>query len=90
MPLPWLLLAAFSDLGWSSTPSLRAALPGLSMRRALTLSLTGSAVANVLPVGGAAGIVLNHRMTRSWPRQRRVRGVHDPDERLGRRGEGCL
>ena len=46
--------------------TLTAALPGLSHRRALTLSLTGSAVANVLPVGGAAGVLLNHRMVRGW------------------------
>jgi putative heme transporter len=48
------------------TVTLTAALPGLSHRRALLLSLTGSAVANVLPVGGAAGVALNHRMTRTW------------------------
>jgi uncharacterized membrane protein YbhN (UPF0104 family) len=32
----------------------------------MLLSLTGSAVANVLPLGGAAGIAMNQRMTRSW------------------------
>ena len=48
------------------TITLTAALPGLTHRRALTLSLTGSAVANVLPLGGAAGIALNHRMVRTW------------------------
>ncbi len=48
------------------TVTLTAALPRLTHRRALTLSLTGSAVANVLPFGGAAGIALNYRMTRSW------------------------
>jgi uncharacterized membrane protein YbhN (UPF0104 family) len=48
------------------TLTLAAALPGLSHRRALLLSLTGSAVANVLPLGGAAGVALNYRMTRSW------------------------
>lgn len=48
------------------TITLTAALPGLTHRRALLLSLTGSAVANVLPLGGAAGIALNHRMTRRW------------------------
>ncbi len=48
------------------TITLAAALPGLSHRRALLLSLTGSAVANVLPLGGAAGVALNYRMTRSW------------------------
>jgi len=50
----------------SHTVTLTAALPELSHRRALLLSLTGSAIANVLPLGGAAGIALNHRMTRAW------------------------
>ena len=45
---------------------LTGALPGLSRRRALTLNLTGSAVANVLPFGGAAGMTLNYAMLRSW------------------------
>jgi uncharacterized membrane protein YbhN (UPF0104 family) len=48
------------------TFTLTAALPGLTHRRALLLSLTGSAVANVLPLGGAAGVALNYRMTRRW------------------------
>jgi uncharacterized membrane protein YbhN (UPF0104 family) len=48
------------------TVALTAALPGLTHRRALTLSLTGSAVSNVLPFGGAAGIALNYRMVRAW------------------------
>jgi putative heme transporter len=46
--------------------TLTAALPGLSHRRALMLSLTGSALSNVLPLGGAAGIALNYRMSRTW------------------------
>jgi uncharacterized membrane protein YbhN (UPF0104 family) len=45
---------------------LTAALPGLSRLRAVNLNLTGSAIANVLPVGGAAGISLNYLMIRSW------------------------
>lgn len=48
------------------TITLTAALPTLTHRRALTLSLTGSAVANVLPMGGAAGMALNYRMLRAW------------------------
>ena len=48
------------------TITLTGALPRLSHRRALTLSLTGSAVANVLPMGGAAGVATNYTMTRSW------------------------
>jgi uncharacterized protein (TIRG00374 family) len=50
----------------SHTLTLTAALPSLGHRRALTLSLTGSAVANVLPLGGAAGMALNYRMLRGW------------------------
>ena len=52
------------------TITLTAALPGLSHRRALTLSLTGSAIANVLPLGGAAGVALNYRMIRVWGHDR--------------------
>lgn len=48
------------------TVTLTAALPSLTHRRALALSLTGSAVANVLPLGGAAGVALNYRMLRGW------------------------
>lgn len=46
--------------------ALAASLPGLTVRRALLLSLSGSAVANVLPLGGAAGVGLNYAMTRRW------------------------
>lgn len=60
-------LVALWGLGLlSHTITLTAALPTLTHRRALTLSLTGSAVANVLPLGGAAGIAVNHRMVRHW------------------------
>lgn len=45
---------------------LTAALPGLTRRRALTLSLTGSAVSNVIPFGGALGVALNFTMVRAW------------------------
>lgn len=51
---------------WVHTPSLTAALPGLSHRRALLLNLTGSFVSNLLPLGGAAGTVVNWRMARTW------------------------
>lgn len=45
---------------------LTAAAPSLTHRRALTLNLTGSAVSNVVPLGGAAGAELNRRMMRAW------------------------
>lgn len=51
---------------WAHTYVLAASLPGLTKRRGLTLSLTGSAVSNVLPLGGAAGTGLNFAMTRRW------------------------
>lgn len=45
---------------------LTAAAPGLSRPRAVTVNLTGSAVASVMPLGGAAGLEVNRRMMRSW------------------------
>src|SRR3954453_10512 len=45
---------------------LMTAMPGLSRRRAMTLNLTGSAMANVVPLGGGAGIGLNYVMARGW------------------------
>lgn len=45
---------------------LTAAAPNLTHRRALTLNVTGSAVSNVVPLGGAAGVELNRRMMRAW------------------------
>ncbi|WP_426565512.1 lysylphosphatidylglycerol synthase transmembrane domain-containing protein [Angustibacter sp. McL0619] len=41
-------------------------LPGLSTRRAVSLNLAGSAVANTLPLGGAVSVALTARMVRSW------------------------
>lgn len=51
---------------WTHSFVLAASLPGLTKRRGLTLSLTGSAVANVLPLGGAVGTALNFAMIRRW------------------------
>ena len=51
---------------------LTAAAPALTHRRALTLNMTGSAVANVVPLGGAAGVELNRRMMRAWGINTRV------------------
>jgi uncharacterized membrane protein YbhN (UPF0104 family) len=45
---------------------LAAALPGMGVRRSLLLNLSGSAVANVVPLGGAVATALNWRMVRSW------------------------
>jgi uncharacterized protein (TIRG00374 family) len=68
--LPVLTLAVLAAL-WiagltCNSVALAASLPGLTTRRALMLSLSGSAVANLLPLGGAAGVGLNYAMSRSW------------------------
>ncbi|MCW2800060.1 MAG: hypothetical protein JWQ70_1532 [Aeromicrobium sp.] len=60
-----LLLLWFATL-LAHTVVLAAALPGLSTRRALLLNLSGSAVSNVLPFGGAAGMGLGYVMARRW------------------------
>jgi uncharacterized membrane protein YbhN (UPF0104 family) len=51
---------------WVHTIALSAALPGLSHRRAFFLNITGSSVSNLLPLGGAAGSVVNYWAVRSW------------------------
>jgi uncharacterized membrane protein YbhN (UPF0104 family) len=43
-----------------------ACLPGLSLRRALSLCFAGSAVANSLPLGGALSYGVTAAMVRSW------------------------
>jgi uncharacterized membrane protein YbhN (UPF0104 family) len=48
------------------TVALAAALPGLSHRRAFFLNITGSAVSNLLPLGGAAGSAVNYWAVRGW------------------------
>ncbi|GII78460.1 hypothetical protein Sru01_34420 [Sphaerisporangium rufum] len=42
------------------------ALPGLGRLQALTLNAAGSAVSNLLPFGGAAGVALTFGMTKGW------------------------
>jgi putative heme transporter len=66
-PLHLCALAAVWLAGlWVHTVALTAAMPGLTSRRALFLNLTGSAVSDVLPLGGAAGSALNYSTSRSW------------------------
>ena len=43
-----------------------ASLPSLTIAQALTLNLSGSAVSNLVPFGGALGMGLNYAMVRSW------------------------
>ena len=66
-PLQVTVLAALWIFGlWVHASVLMASLPGLTRGQGMTLNLTGSAVANVLPLGGAAGISLNYYMVRKW------------------------
>jgi len=51
---------------WAHSFVLRAGLPGLSSRNAVVLNLSGSAVSNLVPCGGALGIGLNYAMCSSW------------------------
>ena len=51
---------------WAYTFVMTSALPGLTHTQALTLNAAGSAVSNLLPFGGAAGVALTFGMTRGW------------------------
>lgn len=61
----WLSLIWLGGLGIYATV-LSAALPGLGIRRSLLLNLSGSAVANLIPLGGAVATGLNWKMVRTW------------------------
>ena len=63
--LAWLAVIWLAGLATYATV-LAVALPGLGVRRGLLLNLTGSAVANVFPLGGAVATGLNWRMARVW------------------------
>jgi uncharacterized membrane protein YbhN (UPF0104 family) len=66
---PW-TVAAMAALWlaslWAYTFVLTGSLPGLTHLQALTLNAGGSAVSNLLPFGGAAGVALTFAMTRGW------------------------
>lgn len=68
--LPWTQVTGLTVLWLAGlcvhTVVLVASMPGLTHGRALVLNLSGSAVSNVLPLGGVAGTALNLTMTRSW------------------------
>ncbi|MEO3813103.1 lysylphosphatidylglycerol synthase domain-containing protein [Sphaerisporangium sp. B11E5] len=51
---------------WAYTYVMTSALPGLGHLQALTLNGAGSAVSNLLPFGGAAGVALTFAMTKGW------------------------
>ncbi|WP_283137732.1 lysylphosphatidylglycerol synthase transmembrane domain-containing protein [Rhizohabitans arisaemae] len=61
-----LLTALWLASLWAYTFVLTSALPGLTHLQALSLNAAGSAVSNLLPFGGAAGVALTFTMTRGW------------------------
>ena len=56
---------------WCYTFTLTGSLPGLTHPKALTVNVAGSAVGNLLPGGGAAGVAVTYAMCRSWGFSRR-------------------
>jgi len=57
------------------TFTITGALPGISHRRALTVNLAGSLVANTLPFGGALAIGATYAICRSWGFPRAAIGI---------------
>jgi len=57
---------------WTYTFVLTGSLPGLRHSQALVLNTTGSAISNVLPFGGAAGVALTFAMAGSWGHSKRA------------------
>ncbi|MDP9865867.1 MULTISPECIES: lysylphosphatidylglycerol synthase transmembrane domain-containing protein [Streptosporangium] len=68
--LSWEMVALMAVVWLASlmayTFVLTASLPGLSHSQALTLNAAGSAVSNLLPFGGAAGVAMTIAMTKGW------------------------
>jgi uncharacterized membrane protein YbhN (UPF0104 family) len=57
---------------WMYTFVLTGSLPGLRHTQALVLNTAGSAISNVLPFGGAAGVALTFTMAGSWGHSKRA------------------
>jgi putative heme transporter len=51
---------------WCYSFMLTATLPGLTRPQAVTVNVTGSAVSNLLPFGGAVGLATTFAMLRTW------------------------
>ncbi|GII66260.1 hypothetical protein Skr01_63450 [Sphaerisporangium krabiense] len=68
MSVPMVLLMTVLWLAslYAYTFVMTSALPGLTHLQALTLNAAGSAVSNLLPFGGAAGLALTFGMTKGW------------------------
>ena len=77
LPVPALILLAGLQLCalLAFTFTITGALPGISHRRALTVNLAGSLVANTLPFGGALGIGATYAICRSWGFGRSAIGI---------------
>ena len=65
-----LMLIMMSGL-WLYTFTLTGSLPGLGHLKALVVNVSGSAVGNLLPAGGAAGVAATYKQLRSWGFTRR-------------------
>jgi uncharacterized membrane protein YbhN (UPF0104 family) len=63
--LVWLSTLWLAGL-WAYTYVLTASLPTLTHPRAFMLNAIGSAVSNLLPLGGAAGVAVTYGMCRGW------------------------
>ena len=57
---------------WTYTFVLTGSLPGLRHAQALVLNTAGSAISNVLPFGGAAGVALTFTIAGSWGHPKRA------------------
>ncbi|MEU8268689.1 lysylphosphatidylglycerol synthase transmembrane domain-containing protein [Sphaerisporangium sp. NPDC049002] len=68
--LSWTMILLMSALWfaslWAYMYVMTSALPGLTHVQALTLNAAGSAVSNLLPFGGAAGVAVTFAMTKGW------------------------
>ncbi len=65
---PWLALLALGAVLNVATyaPNWMVALPGLTYPQSLRLTLSGTAIANVAPFGGAVSMGMQYRMLRVW------------------------
>lgn len=61
-----IVVAVWLAVMWTYTYFLTTSLPGLRNTQALVVNFAGSALANVVPFGGAAGVGATYAMTRSW------------------------
>ena len=57
---------------WAYSFVLTASLPGLRNWQGFTLNTVGSAISNLLPFGGAAGVAVLYALTASWGFSRRA------------------